>query len=208
MMVNLTHQKRLSRFKRSITDANKIALLFQYFWNSLFDRSPLYCFSCGEYIPIHKRDPEFYQRPYKKDPIHSTCWDALRSDDFVKRLNDESHLICHLDLGWGVHGSVCRGRIQNNPYSIMVHLIKKHGWVNIPELRESDFHKEMKELADSAISNAEFSETRDSKLKKLVKSYINNPQEWFNDNQLIWEHFRSTHFLKPNGRSFPKVHDF
>lgn len=207
MLISLTHQKRLSRFKRSITEANKIALLFQYFWNSLFDKNPLYCFSCGEYIPIHKRVPDIYQRPYKKDPIHNTCWDALPSDDFVKRLNDESFLICHLDLGSGVHGSVCRLRVKNTPYSMMVHMINHHGWKQIPELAKKDFDKKMNELAVSEISDTKFSETRDTELKKLAKIYTNNPEEWFYNNQLIWENFRSYHFLKPNGKLFAKVRD-
>ena len=174
----------------------------------IFDKNPLYCFSCGKYLPIHQRTPEFFKIPYKDKVIHNYCWDALPSDDFVKRLNEDSLLICYLDLGWGVHGSVCRIRIKNNACSIMVHLINHHGWKTIPELREIDFQKEMKELADSGISDTEFSETRDTKLKKLAKFYINNSEEWFHDNQMIHEDFRNMHFLKPNGRSFKKVRDY
>lgn len=199
MLISLTHQKRLSRFKRSITEANKIALLFQYFWNSLFDKNPLYCFSCGKYIPIHQRVPDIYQRPYKKDPIHNTCWDALPSDDFVKRLNDESFLICHLDLGWGVHGSVCRLRVKNTPYSIMVHMINHHGWKQIPELP-------LKKIQAEMIPNDH--ESLDKWKKLYIKTIADNSKEWFSDNQIIWEDFRNIHFLKPNGKNFPKVADY
>lgn len=207
MMSSLTHQKRLSKFRRSITEANKIALLFQYFWNMIFDKNPLYCFSCGKYVPVHQRTSEFIKIPYKDRQIHNYCWDALPSDDFVKRLNEDSLLICHLDLGWGVHGSVCRLRVKNNPHSIMVHLVNHHGWKNIPELAQNDFNKKMNELSVSEISDTEFTQTRDTELKKLAKIYRNNSEEWFYNNQLIWENFRSHHFLKPNGKSFPKVRD-
>jgi len=189
-MSNLTHQKRLSKFRRSITEANKIALLFQYFWNSLFDNNPLYCFSCGEYIPIHKRVPEIYQTPYKKEPIHNDCWNALPSDNFVKRLNEESLLICSLDLGFGVHGSVCRLRVKNNASSIMKHLIESHGWKRIPELVQND-------IEQGKVTK-----------KQYLVTVKENPEQFFLDNQLIWSVYRNIHFLKPNGRSFPKVRDF
>ncbi len=198
-MSELTHQKRLSKFRRSISEANKIALLFQYFWNMKFDNNPLYCFSCGEYIPIHKRVPEIYQRPYKKDPIHNTCWDALPSDDFVKRLNDESFLICHFDLGWGVNGLVCRQKVKNTAYSIMVHMINHHGWKQIPELP-------LKKIKSEMIPNDH--ESLDKWKKLYIRTIADNSKEWFFDNQLDFESIRNTHFLKPNGKSFPKVRDF
>jgi len=198
-MSSLSHQKRLSRFRRSITEANKIALLFQYFWNMIFDNNPLYCFACGKYIPIHNRVPDYYQRPYKKDPIHNECWYALPSDDFVKRLSDESYLICHFDQGFGVHGSVCRERVHNNSFSIMVHLINHHGWNQIPELPLCRIKSEMIPNDNESLE----------KWKKLyIKKVTGNSNEWWIDNQLNWENFRNCHFLKPTGRSFPKVSEY
>lgn len=190
LMSILTHQKRLSRFRRSISEANKIALLFQYFWNMIFDKNPLYCFSCGKYIPVHQRTAEFFKIPYKDKVIHNDCWEALPSDNFVKRLNEDSLLICHLDLGWGVHGSVCRIRVKNNPTAIIKHLIIYHGWKQIPELVQND------------IKNGKILK------KQYVVTIKENPEQWFLDNQLIWSDFRNIHFLKPNGKSFPKVRDY
>ncbi len=189
MMSSLTHQKRLSKFRRSITEANKIALLFQYFWNMIFDKNPLYCFSCGKYVPVHQRTSDFIKIPYKDRQIHNYCWDALPSDDFVKRLNEESLLICHLDIGWGVHGSVCRLRVKNNPHSIMVHLVNHHGWESLPELVG-------REVEEKKYTKKEYFDKIKSK-----------PEDWFFDNQLIFQDFRNIHFLKPNGKSFPKVRD-
>ncbi len=190
MMSKLTHQKRFSRFRRSITEGNKIALLFQYFWNLIFDMNPLYCFSCGKYIPVHQRTIEFFKVPYKSKVIHNDCWEALPSDDFVKRLNEDSLLICHLDLGCGVHGSVCRSRVKNNAGAIMKHLIEFHGWRKTPELVQND-------IQSGKITK-----------KQYVVTVNDNPEQWFLDNQLIWSDYRNMHFLKPNGRNFPKVRDY
>ncbi len=189
-MSNLTHQKRLSRFRRSISEANKIALLFQYFWNMIFDKNPLYCFSCGKYFPVHQRTSEFMKTPYKDKPIHNYCWDSLPSDDFVKRLNEHSLLICSLDLGWGVHGSVCRIRVKNNANGIMKHLIESHDWKKIPELVQND-------IEQGKVTNKQYLVT----VKEI-------PEQWFLDHQLIWSVYRNIHFLKPNGKEFPKVRDF
>jgi len=198
-MSSLTHQKRLSRFRRSITEANKIALLFQYFWNIIFDKNPLYCFSCGKYVPVHQRTSDFIKIPYKDRQIHNYCWDALPSDDFVKRLNEDSLLICHLDVGWGVIGSVCRLRVKNNPHSIMVHLVNHHEWDKIPELPIEQVKKE--------IMNTD-KETLPKWKKQYFKELSNNPEKWFFDCQLIFQDFRNIHFLKPNGKNFPKVRDY
>ena len=189
MLNSLTHQKRLSRFRRSINEANKIALLFQYFWNIIFDKNPIYCFSCGKYLPVHQRTAEFFKIPYKNKVIHNYCWDALPSDDFVKRLNEDSLLICSLDLGWGVNGSVCRDRIKNNPDAIMKHLIS-HGWKKTPELVQND------------IENGKITK------KQYAITIKENPEQWFLDNQLIWSVYRNIHFLKPNGKNFPKVSEY
>jgi len=189
-MSKITHQKRLSRFRRSISEANKIALLFQYFWNMIFDMNPLYCFGCGEYIPVHKRTQDYFKTPYKKEPIHNSCWALLPQDDFVKRLNEESFLICHLDLGWGVDGSVCRTRVRNNSHSIMTHLVNHHGWKSIPELVQKD-------IEEGKVTK-----------KQYVVTIKVNAEQWFLDCQLIWSDFRNIHFLKPNGKSFPKVRDY
>jgi len=198
-MSELTHQKRLSRFRRSITEGNKIALLFQYFWNLIFDKNPLYCFSCGKYIPVHQRTMEFFKIPYKNKVIHNDCWEALPSDDFVKRLNEDSLLICHLDLGWGVHGSVCRLRVKNNPHSIMVHMINHHDWNKIPELPLEHVKKEIMSTDNETLPKWK---------KQYLKELSNNPEKWFSDNQVIWSDIRSIHFLKPNGKSFAKVRDY
>jgi len=189
MMSSLTHQKRLSRFRRSIIEANKIALMFQYFWNMIFDKNPLYCFSCGKYIPIHQRTTEFFKIPYKNKVIHNDCWEALPSDDFVKRLNEDSLLVCYVDLGSGVHGSVCRIRVKNNANGIMKHLIEFHLWKKTPELVQND-------IATGKITKKQYAVT--------IKE---NSGQWFLDNQLIWSDFRNNHFLKPNGKSFKKVSD-
>jgi len=136
--------------------------------------------------------------PYKNKPIHNYCWDSLPSDDFVKRLNEDSLLICRLDSGWGVHGSVCRLRVKNNPHSIMVHMVNHHGWNKIPEL---PFEQVKKEIMSTD------KETLPKWKKQYLKELLINPEKWFSDNQVIWSDIKNIHFLKPNGRSFKKVRD-
>lgn len=196
---NLSHFKRLSRLRRSISDANKIALLFRYFWDTIFDKSPTYCFGCGEYIETYKRNSELIIKPYKKESIHVICWNAIQSDDFVKRLNEESRLICSLDLGWGVHGSICRSKVKNTPYSIMVHMINHHGWNEIAEIPLEQIKKEIMSTDKETLPKWK---------KAYLKGLLTNPEKWFLDNELICSDFRNTHFLKPNGKNFPKVRDY
>jgi len=111
-------------------------------------------------------------------------------EDITQRINEQSELICHLDLGWIVEPTVCRTRVKNNPDGIMKHLILSHGWKKTPELVQNDIESEKITKKQYAVTIKE------------------NPEQWFLDNQLIWSVYRNIHFLKPNGREFPKVSDY
>ena len=108
-------------------------------------------------------------------------------EDITKRINENSTLICHMNLEWIVRPSICSTRVKNNPDTIKQHLINNHGWKSIPELVQRDIEAKKTTKAD---------------YKKLLRE---KPEEWFIDNQMIWSDFRNMHFLKPNGREFPKV---
>ncbi len=165
---------------------------FNIFWQVILDRNPTFCFLCGKYIPPFERVADFVKKPYKNgDNCHQSCWkETMEIEDITKRINELSRLICHLDLGWGVHPKVCRMRVKNSPKTIADHLIVHHNWKSVPELVQRE------------INEKKF--TKKDYFKKLVE----NPEEWFIDNQLIWSDFRNLHFLKPNGKQFPKVRDY
>jgi len=203
--MNLTHSIRRNKFKRSITDANKLALKFRQFWDALFDSNPHYCFGCGLYIPIMERELCRFKRPYNKEPIHESCWDAMQPDVFVKRVTEDSMLICHLDLGWTVKGSVCRMRVQNKPNHIMSHMIVNHGWKPVPDLVMKDIIQDVKLHSDPTIPDEVFNNRVSNGKIEQIEKYHQDGNKWFSDNQLIYTNFHNTHFLKPNGKSFPKV---
>ena len=207
MLSKITHQVRLNKRMKLARLAEKF---FNIFWQVVLDRNPTFCFLCGKYIPPFERVADFIKKPYKNgDNCHQSCWkETMEIEDITKRMNDFSRLICHMDLGWGVQPNVCRTRVRNNPESIMIHLIDHHDWKLIPELKEKEFDDEMKILADSKISDKGFSKKRDGQYKDLFQNYKENPEQWFNDNQLLWSDYRNIHFLKPNGKQFPKVRDY
>ena len=203
-------KKKLKRQKQYLALEQKRFWHFELFWQIILDTDPTFCFLCGKYIAPYLRTQSVIKKPYKKgDVCHESCWkEMMQMEDITKRVNEFSRLICHMDLGWGVDSKVCRMRVRNNAESIMIHLIDHHDWKLIPELKEKEFDDEMKILADSKISDKGFSKKRDSQYKDLFQNYKENPEKWFNDNQLIWLDYRSIHFLKPNGKSFPEVKDY
>ena len=188
MLSKITHTVRLTRRMKLARLAEK---MFNIFWQVILDRNPTFCFLCGKYIPPFERIAEFVKKPYKKsDSCHDSCWkELMKMEDITQRLNEESELICHLDVGWVVEPIVCRTRVKNNPNGIMKHLIN-HGWRKTPELVQND------------IQNGKITK------KQYAVTIKENPEQWFLDNQLIWSVYRNIHFLKPNGKEFPKVRDF
>jgi len=81
----------------------------------------------------------------------------------------------------------------------MVHMVNHHGWNKIPEL---PFDQVKKEIMSTD------KETLPKWKKEYLKELSNNPEKWFLDNEVIWSDIRNINFLKPNGRSFPKVRDY
>lgn len=189
MMSKITHTIRLTRRMKLARLAEK---MFSIFWQVILDRSPAFCFLCGRYIPPFERIADFVKKPYKKsDSCHDSCWkEFMKMEDITQRINEQSELICHLDLGWVVEPTVCRTRVKNNPDGIRKHLVNSHGWKKIPELVQRDIEKNI------------------TTKKDYTKKMSDYPEEWFIDNQMIWSEFRNIHFLKPNGKLFPKVSDY
>lgn len=163
------------------------------FWNLVTDLNPRYCFLCGFYIPVIDREI-YAEQPFKNgELVHNECFKKLMQIKHINdRINPDSELICHLDLGWGIQTKpICRTRVKNSPGEIRQHMMEKHGWHLIPEL-------ELKEiLSDKKITE-----------KEKIAYYKENPIQWFYDNQLIWKDFRNMHFLKPNGKAFPRPRDY
>jgi len=96
----------------------------------------------------------------------------------MHRMNSETMLFCHMELKWNDKDpNPCRDEVQNNPESIRKHMIRSHGWKKIPE------------LAQRECKNSEDEQTK-------YELYLTNPVEWFFDNQIIWSHFRNSHFRK------------
>lgn len=167
-------REKISRF---------ISPKFIEFWNLVTDYSPRYCFLCGYYIPVGDREI-YADEPFKNgDLVHVGCFKKLMQIKHINdRINPQSELICHMDLGWTIQSlPICRTRVKNNPGEIRKHMIEQHGWKKIPELTKEKFDK-----------------------KELLSLYKENAQVWFVDNQLIWKNFRNIHFLKPNGKAFPR----
>ncbi len=189
MMSKITHTIRLTRRMKLASFAEK---MFKIFWEVILDRNPTFCFLCGKYLAPFQRMESDIKKPYKSgDLCHDSCWKLfMKIEHTTQRLNEESELICHLDIGWGVQPSLCRSRVKNNANGIMKHLIDFHGWRKIPELVQND-------IESGKITKKQYAVT--------IKE---NSQQWFLDNQLIWSDFRNNHFLKPNGKSFPKVSDY
>lgn len=93
------------------------------------------------------------------------------------RLTRNFDLVCHIDLDWNKGDVLCRDIVKNNPHSLRYHLMNKHGWKPIPELalRECKTEKDQHEK---------------------VKLYLDEPKEWWFDNQMFWSEFRKFHFRK------------
>jgi len=163
------------------------------FWDLCEDFNPLFCFICGKYIiPKMRDDQSRIKHPYKNgDPCHEYCWGkemtVVRS---LGKLSPDAELICHLDLGWMIKGSVCRNRVLNNPKAIAEHLIMVHDWNKIPEAVAGE------------IKEGRYTE------KDWQKEIQNNNKKWFYDNQLDFDVFRNNQFLKPNGKPFPQRRDY
>lgn len=160
------------------------------FWNLVTDYNPRYCFLCGFYIPVGDREI-YADQPFKNGEIvHNGCFTKLMLIKHINdRINPQSELICHMDLGWGIQTKpICRDRVKNNPGDIRMHLINKHGWGSVET-------KMIKEL--NTVKN----------IGEKQKFYLLNPIEWFLDYQLIWKSFRNIHFLKPTGKAFPRPRD-
>lgn len=194
-------KKKLKRQKQYLALEQKRFWHFELFWQIILDTDPTFCFLCGKYIAPYLRTQSVIKKPYKKgDVCHESCWkEMMEMEDITKRVNEFSRLICHMDLGWGVNSKVCRMRVRNNAESIMIHLIDHHGWKLIPELPLEKIKSEMIPNDHKSLD----------KWKKLyLKTVTENPEGWFNDNQLLWSDYRNIHFLKPNGKSFPKVRDY
>lgn len=194
-------KKKLKRQKQYLALEQKRFWHFELFWEIILDIAPTFCFLCGKYIAPYLRNQSVIKKPYKKgDVCHESCWkEMMEMEDITKRMNEFSRLICYLDLGWGVDSKVCRMRVRNNAESIMIHLIDHHDWKLIPELP-------LKQIQEEMIPNDEVSL---SKWKKLyLKTVTENPEKWFNDNELLWSEYRNNHFLKPNGKSFAKVSNY
>jgi len=177
--------------KRLLTDLNngykKVNKNWSDFWDLCLDFNPEYCFLCGRYvIPKMRADTERIKRPYKKgDIVHDYCFTKFMTvERTVAKLTPDAELICHLDLGWAINGSVCRERVNNNPKAIAEHLILLHGWNKIPELVAG-------EITEGRVTE-----------KQWKKEVSENNKKWFYDCQLDYDVFRNEHFLKPNGRAF------
>ncbi len=157
------------------------------FWDLCCDFNPEYCFICGRYvIPKMRGDKDRIKRPYKNcDIVHDYCFTKeMTVERTVAKLTPDAELICHLDLGWSIIGSVCRERVRNNPKAIAGHLIMIHHWSKIPEMVAGE------------INEGRYTE------KQWKKDVSENNKKWFHDNQLDYDMFRNEHFLKPNGRIF------
>jgi len=187
-MSKITHVIRLNKRMKLARLAER---MFNIFWAVILDVNPTFCFLCGKYLPPFERVTDFIKKPYKKsDSCHDSCWkELMRIEHTTQRVSEESELICHLDLGWSVQPLVCRTRVKNNPKAIMNHLILSHGWKRTPELVQND-------IVSGKITRKQYTVT--------IKE---NPEQFFLDNQLTWSDYRNIHFLKPNGKNFPKVRD-
>jgi len=93
------------------------------------------------------------------------------------RLARNSDLVCNIDLDWNQDGVFCRDIVKNNPHSLRYHLMNKHSWKPIPEL---------------ALRECKTDEDE----HKKAKLYLDEPKEWWIDNQIIWSEFRKFHFKK------------
>jgi len=188
-MSKITHTIRLTRRMKLARLAER---MFSIFWQVILDMNPTFCFLCGRYIPPFERIADFVKKPYKKsDSCHDSCWkEFMKIEHTTQRVNEQSELICHLDDGWSVVPLVCRTRVKNNAEAIMKHLVNSHNWKKTPELVQND-------IESGKITKKQYAVT--------IKE---NPEQWFLDNQLIWSVYRNIHFLKPNGKNFPKVSDY
>jgi len=184
-------QKERKRIRDKI--ARYVSPKWIAFWNLVTDYSPRYCFLCGFYIPVGDRQI-YAEQPFKNgELVHIACFKKLMQIKHINdRINPESELICHMDLGWGIQSKpICRTRVKNNPGEIREHMMEKHGWNLIPEL-------ELKEISIKKIISK----------KEKIEFYKQDPIQWFYDNQLPWKDFRNIHFLKPTGKAFPRPKEF
>ncbi len=99
------------------------------FWDLCLDTNPRYCFICGYYmIPKMRNDKDRIKMPYKRgDPVHSYCFTKESTvERMTGKLNPESELICFIEKGWSISGSVCRLRVKNTVEAIRNHLGEFH----------------------------------------------------------------------------------
>ena len=131
-----------------------------------------------------------FEQPFKNgELVHIGCFKKLMQIKHINdRINPQSELICHLDIGLSIQTlPICRERVKNNPGGIRNHLIEKHQWHSIPDL--------------------EFEKLNSKERKEKIAYYNENPYLWFSDNQLFWKEFRNSQFLKPTGKAFPRPRD-
>lgn len=101
-----------------------------------------------------------------------------RKESLKNRLRPDSDIECNMELDWANNGKVCRDLIKNNPNAVREHMIKRHGWQEVPQLEQE--HR-IRKLYDKALTDF----------------YEQNPKEWFFDNQLIYQEFRKQRFKNP-----------
>jgi hypothetical protein len=135
-----------------------------------------------------RKDKERIKHPYRNgEPVHAYCFQKEGTvERMTGKLNPESELICILDLGWSVTGSVCRDRVKNNPMAVISHLVSKHHWSLVPE------------LARGEILKGTYTQ------KDWNKQFKEDNKKWFHDNQMNFEDFRNNQFLRPTGKPFPQ----
>lgn len=124
----LTSRQKQRKAKQDAI-ARKTADQFFLFWDVVLDDNPQYCFVCGYYIrpSLRSGDPSYVQKRYKNgDYCHTQCfYKNITVDDAEKKLNPESLLICHLDLGLNMESNpVCRQRVLNTPKDILIHYLR------------------------------------------------------------------------------------
>ncbi len=96
-----------------------------------------------------------------------------------ERLNPTSTLVCNLAL------RECCGECLNDPKSLMNHFVQIHNWKQIPQLAQEDIDNHKPHPKTMQIMTAE----------SYLKFIDANPEEWWLDNQFLWQDIRNLHFL-------------
>lgn len=92
-------------------------------------------------------------------------------------LTKNSDLVCNIDLNWYKKDNLCKDIVKNNPQSLRYHIINKHGFSIVP-------HIALKEC------------NSDEEIYEKTKLYLDEPKQWWLDNQIIWTAFRNLFFKK------------